>query len=217
MTAVMNSMIAPQSKTMSRVLPSCFVSPFTRVRSESAAGSRSVSMQGPSGEKRVEALAARELHVLLLQVAGGDVVRAGEAEDDVCASRRGGRSRAGLPMTMASSPSKSTRCDCGGRTIVPFGSSTRGRRFQKDDRLATALRCRAPSRARRSCGRRRRFSTASPAREARHRRAKSSHSSASPSVHRIAAAVADDSVAVGDSDGRLAGMNEAIDFHGGEL
>src|ERR1041385_5774609 len=37
----------------------------------------------PDRAKRIEALAARELDVLLLQVARGDVVAAGEAEDDV--------------------------------------------------------------------------------------------------------------------------------------
>ena len=137
-TDVMNSMMTAQSKTMSRVLPFCFVSPFTRVTSESAEGSRSVSMHRPERAEGVEALAARELHVLLLQVAGGDVVRAGEAEDDAApvAARM---LRAALPMTMASSPFEVDALRLRRPDDRPVRWQNSARRFQKNDRLGRRL------------------------------------------------------------------------------
>ena len=134
MTEVMNSMIAPQSKTMSRVLPSCFVSPLTRVRSESAAGSRSVSMQGPRGQKRVEALAARELHVLLLQIARGDVVGAGEAEDDAAPVVAADVAR-GLADDDGQLPFEIDALRLRRADDRAVRSEHGGRRFQKNDRL----------------------------------------------------------------------------------
>ena len=91
-TEVMNSMMASQLKTMSRVLPFCS---DLAVDARAAARARRRIEIGldarAEGAEGVEALAARELHVLLLQVARGDVVRAGEAEDDVAPVARPGR------------------------------------------------------------------------------------------------------------------------------
>ena len=57
-------------------------SPLTRQRTRDVArGSSSVSIHGPTRAERVEALRARELHVLALQIARGDVARARVAED----------------------------------------------------------------------------------------------------------------------------------------
>ena len=58
--------------------------PFTLQRRRTpATGSRSVSIDGSMGTERVEPLAARELRVATLEVAGADIVGAGVAEDVV--------------------------------------------------------------------------------------------------------------------------------------
>ena len=99
----------------------------------------SVSIHGPDGAERVEALGARELHVLLLEVARGHVARARVPEDVARARSARATLFARLPMTTASSASCSTRALSGGRTIAPPGPSERRRRLQEEQRLGRHL------------------------------------------------------------------------------
>src|ERR1043165_2079599 len=92
----------------------------------------------PDRAKRIEALAARELDVLFLQVARGDVVAAGEAEDD--AAPRIARDVLRLPaededeLPLVVDALRLRRPDDGsGRR------QQRARRLEKDDRLRRRL------------------------------------------------------------------------------
>ena len=83
---VMNSIIVGTSKSRSLVLWSCSTLPLTRVCSHWSAGSASVSIHGPMGEKVSADLARHQselfsLRSLRCQVAGGYVVAACVAKD----------------------------------------------------------------------------------------------------------------------------------------
>ena len=67
-------------------------------------GSSSVSIHGPSGQNVSKPLARAHCPSACLQVAGGDVVGAGVAEDHLVHALAG-TSRHSRPMTTASSPS----------------------------------------------------------------------------------------------------------------
>ena len=93
----------------------------------------------PDGAEGVEPLGAGELAVLLLQVAGGDVVGAGDAEDGV-ARLRGRGPREPVAQTTAISPSCSTRWLSGGSTIgAPGPISAEGALRKNSGSSGTAL------------------------------------------------------------------------------
>ena len=77
----MKRIIASTEKIISDVCPDCFLTPFTKVSTVTPAGVEFGFEDGAEGAKSVEAFPARELDVEFLQVARGDVVEAGVAED----------------------------------------------------------------------------------------------------------------------------------------
>ena len=66
---------------MSTCLPCCFTSPLRRVVTSTFSGSMSVTIHGPTGQNVSNDFAARKLHVFALQIARGDIVDAGVAEN----------------------------------------------------------------------------------------------------------------------------------------
>ncbi len=116
------------SKMRSAVDPCWRTSPFTRPVTAKAAQVQARGHAGAHRAEGVEALGPRELDVLVLQLARGDVVDAGGAED--VGGRllpASARSVALRPMTTPSSASWSTRPAQAGRRIVPPGAMTGAR------------------------------------------------------------------------------------------
>ena len=130
------------------------VSPLTRARTARSSTSSPGTIHGPIGHERVEALGAGPLRVGALDVARGDVVGDGVAED-WSSARSGGTSLVTLPMTTASSASWSTSLGPVGQHDRVVGADHRGVRLEEQQRRGRAARCPSPRRGRRSCGRRR--------------------------------------------------------------
>ena len=80
---VSHSITSGTGKISSRVLECCRFSPLTQPSTSSSDGIEADGDARADRREGVEALGARVLHVLGLQLAGGDVAQAGDAEDVV--------------------------------------------------------------------------------------------------------------------------------------
>ena len=125
------------------VVPSCRTSPLTRRahRERPTRPPRQAPPRDPRPERAegVEALAAGPLGVGALEVAGGHVVAAGDAEHVRTRRPASATWRQRRPITSASSPSCSTRRDSGGSTIAPPGSEHTRWRLEEQQRLGRNL------------------------------------------------------------------------------